>query len=76
LNFFDILIGILSIIIGYFLGGILPAFIFGKLQDIDIREEGTNFIERNFWEAKSKLKMLTSKMNIPEYIKETVWKIY
>ena len=33
-------------------------------------------IERNFWEAKPKLKMLCSKMNIPEYIKETAWKIY
>jgi len=33
-------------------------------------------IERNFWEAKPKLKMLSSKMNIPEYIKETAWKIY
>ena len=33
-------------------------------------------IERNFWEAKPKLKMLTSKLNIPEYIKETAWKIY
>jgi len=33
-------------------------------------------IERNFWEAKPKLKMLTSKMNIPEYIKETAWKVY
>ncbi len=33
-------------------------------------------IERNFWEAKPKLKMLTSKMNIPEYIRETSWKIY
>jgi transcription initiation factor TFIIB len=33
-------------------------------------------IERNFWEAKPKLKMLTSKMNIPEYIKDTAWKIY
>jgi transcription initiation factor TFIIB len=33
-------------------------------------------IERNFWEAKPKLKMLTSKMNIPEHIKETAWKIY
>jgi glycerol-3-phosphate acyltransferase PlsY len=41
LNFFDIIIGILSILIGYFLGGILPAFIFGKLKGIDIREEGT-----------------------------------
>jgi len=33
-------------------------------------------IERNFWEAKPKLKMLTSKLNIPEYIAETGWKIY
>ncbi len=33
-------------------------------------------IERNFWEAKPKLKMLASKMNIPEYIVETAWKIY
>ena len=33
-------------------------------------------IERNFWEAKPKLKMLTSKLNIPEYIAETSWKIY
>jgi len=30
-------------------------------------------IERNFWEAKPKLKMLTSKLNIPEYISETAW---
>ena len=41
MDFFDIVIGILSILIGYFLGGILPAFIFGKLKGIDIREEGT-----------------------------------
>lgn len=33
-------------------------------------------IERNFWEAKPKLKMLTSKLNIPDYIAETAWKIY
>jgi transcription initiation factor TFIIB len=33
-------------------------------------------IERNFWEATPKLKMLTSKLNIPEYIAETAWKIY
>jgi glycerol-3-phosphate acyltransferase PlsY len=38
---FDIISSILSIAIGYFLGGILPAFIFGKLKGIDIREEGT-----------------------------------
>ncbi len=33
-------------------------------------------IERNFWEAKPKLKMITSKLNIPEHIAETAWKIY
>ncbi len=33
-------------------------------------------IERNFWEAKPKLSMLTSRLNIPEYITETAWKIY
>jgi len=33
-------------------------------------------IERNFWEAKPKMKQLTSKLNIPEYIYETAWKIY
>ncbi|MFX0083014.1 MAG: glycerol-3-phosphate acyltransferase [Candidatus Hodarchaeota archaeon] len=41
MNFFDTIIDILSILIGYILGGILPAFIFGKLKGIDIREEGT-----------------------------------
>ena len=33
-------------------------------------------IERNFWEAKPKLNLLASKLNLPEYIKETAWKIY
>ena len=33
-------------------------------------------IERNFWEATPNLKMLTSKLNIPEHISETAWKIY
>ncbi len=33
-------------------------------------------IERNFWEAKPKLKQLVSKMNIPNYIHETSWRIY
>ena len=41
MEFLDIVIGILSILIGYFLGVILPAFIFGKLKGIDIREKGT-----------------------------------
>ena len=33
-------------------------------------------IERNFWEAKPKLKMLVSKLNIPDYISNSAWKIY
>ena len=37
----DVLIGILSTIIGYLLGSILPAYFFGKLKGIDVREEGT-----------------------------------
>jgi len=41
MNFFDIIIAIISIAIGYALGGILPSYIFGKLKGIDIREEGT-----------------------------------
>ncbi|MHA1734536.1 MAG: transcription initiation factor IIB [Promethearchaeota archaeon] len=35
-----------------------------------------NSIERNYWEAKPKLNALANKMNIPEYILETAWKIY
>ncbi|MFW9968834.1 MAG: glycerol-3-phosphate acyltransferase [Candidatus Odinarchaeota archaeon] len=37
----EIFLSILSIIIGYLLGAILPAFLFGKLKGIDVREEGT-----------------------------------
>ena len=37
----EVLLGILSLIIGYLLGAILPAYLFGKLKGIDIREEGT-----------------------------------
>lgn len=33
-------------------------------------------IERNFWEARPKLKMATSSLNIPSFIEETAWKIY
>jgi len=33
-------------------------------------------VERNFWEAKPKMKQLVSKLNIPEYIYEMAWKIY
>jgi len=33
-------------------------------------------IERNFWESKPKLDLYASKLNLPEYIKETAWKLY
>ncbi|MFX1259674.1 MAG: transcription initiation factor IIB family protein [Promethearchaeota archaeon] len=33
-------------------------------------------LERNKWEAKPKLKLLSSKLNIPTYIRETAWRIY
>ncbi|MFW9990196.1 MAG: glycerol-3-phosphate acyltransferase [Candidatus Odinarchaeota archaeon] len=41
MDFIELFLSILSIIIGYLLGGILPAFLFGKLKGIDLREEGT-----------------------------------
>jgi transcription initiation factor TFIIIB Brf1 subunit/transcription initiation factor TFIIB len=33
-------------------------------------------LERNKWEAKPKLDLLASKLNIPGYVKETAWRIY
>jgi transcription initiation factor TFIIB len=33
-------------------------------------------LERNLWEAKPKLKSYAAKLNIPEYIRETAWRIY
>ncbi|MHA1913209.1 MAG: glycerol-3-phosphate acyltransferase [Promethearchaeota archaeon] len=41
MNGIDILIGIVSIIFGYILGAILPAYLIGRLKGFDIREEGT-----------------------------------
>ena len=35
-----------------------------------------NSLERNYWEARPKLNALGQKLNIPEYIMETSWKIY
>ncbi|MFX1339859.1 MAG: transcription initiation factor IIB family protein [Promethearchaeota archaeon] len=35
-----------------------------------------NSLERNLWEAKPKLRLLASKLNIPDFIKETAWRIY
>lgn len=40
MDLIELFLSILSIIIGYLLGGILPAFLFGKLKGIDIRNEG------------------------------------
>jgi len=48
--------------------------LFSRLSKI--QQSLVSSIERNFWEAKPKLKMLVSKLNIPEYIEETAWKIY
>ncbi len=33
-------------------------------------------VERNLWEARPKLKMLCSKLNLPIHIKNTAWRIY
>jgi transcription initiation factor TFIIB len=33
-------------------------------------------IERNFWEARPKMKQLISKLNLPEYVHEMAWIIY
>ncbi|MHA2399840.1 MAG: glycerol-3-phosphate acyltransferase [Promethearchaeota archaeon] len=41
MNFVEIIIGIGSILIGYGLGAILPAYLIGRVKGIDIREEGT-----------------------------------
>ncbi len=35
-----------------------------------------NSLERNFWEARPKINQLAQKLNIPDHILETAWKIY
>ncbi|HMF30820.1 MAG TPA: hypothetical protein VKK79_05375 [Candidatus Lokiarchaeia archaeon] len=35
-----------------------------------------NSIERNYWEARPKLSALAHKMNVPDHVAETAWKIY
>jgi len=35
-----------------------------------------NSLERNFWEARPKMNQLAQKLNVPEHILETAWKIY
>lgn len=41
-----------------------------------IQKSLVSSIERNFWEARPKLRLLTSSLNIPSHIEETAWKIY
>ncbi|UCC18536.1 MAG: glycerol-3-phosphate acyltransferase [Promethearchaeota archaeon] len=41
MDLIEIFLTILSLIIAYLLGAILPAFLFGKLKGIDVREEGS-----------------------------------
>lgn len=36
----------------------------------------TSGIERNLWDAKPKMKLLVSKLNIPNYVYENAWRIY
>jgi transcription initiation factor TFIIB len=43
---------------------------------IKIQRSLVNSLERNFWEAKPKLKKLAYKINIPAYIQDTAWRIY
>ncbi|NVM44766.1 MAG: glycerol-3-phosphate acyltransferase, partial [Candidatus Lokiarchaeota archaeon] len=37
---FTIFLNVLVIIIGYLIGSINPAYIFGRMKNVDIREEG------------------------------------
>jgi transcription initiation factor TFIIB len=41
-----------------------------------IQRSLTSGIERNLWEAKPKMKLLVSKLNIPKYVYQTAWRIY
>ncbi|MBD3339470.1 MAG: hypothetical protein GF353_10195 [Candidatus Lokiarchaeota archaeon] len=54
--------------------GVKEQALFSRLSKI--QNSLISSIERNFWEAKPKLKMLCSKLNVPEYISESAWKIY
>jgi len=48
--------------------------LFSRLSKI--QKSLVSSIERNLWEAKPKMRQLTSKLNIPPYTQETAWKIY
>lgn len=41
-----------------------------------IQRSLTSGIERNLWDAKPKMKLLVSKLNIPEFVYQTAWRIY
>ena len=41
-----------------------------------IQRSLTSGIERNLWEAKPRMNLLASKLNIPKYVYETAWRIY
>jgi len=43
---------------------------------IKIQRSLVSSLERNFWEAKPKLKNLAYKIGIPNYVQETAWRIY
>jgi transcription initiation factor TFIIB len=58
-------------------GNVLNANTRSKFSRLSkIQRSLINSIERNLWEAKPKLKMYVSKLNIPGYISETAWRIY
>ncbi len=41
MDLIELFLDILCVILSYLIGGILPAYIFGKIKGIDLREEGT-----------------------------------
>ena len=41
-----------------------------------IQKSLTTGIERNLWEAKPKMKLIVSKLNISEFVYKTAWRIY
>ena len=41
-----------------------------------IQNSVINSLERNYWEASPKLKMISLKLNLPPHIKELAWRIY
>lgn len=50
------------------------AALFNRLNKI--QSSLVNSLERNFWEARPKIMSLINKMNLPNFMQETAWKIY